>query len=369
MSKFPPPKFYATDKDVHDLFTKLTTESLLETAKSRGLILSHSAPKDSVVSYLAKQMYSHPQLHQALRLMEREEKEEKATPSKIDADVEVSAVAQAFESVQEKRKDPDEKMVITQRPSGELEVKIQYTHLDFSQATLRQRTTKELTFLVQKTGKVLDFSYNNNAKAAEIYSEVKAILKGEAPTTITEYVSLKGIQNAEKRTAFFLELMNNIEGFRLRSVRDVKAERMSTAHADSDSSDAEGKEELEEMVKKMALTGGSVWTSPEFKAMVENGFFVYNSRWLATEHDGDNRTMEFDAGFSNGECADFSVRVLGVYKRNEHGNLEKKLTPLGATDRERLRTCVQHSAFVAVERIQPAQVSSPTEPPAGTPTP
>ena len=355
MSKFPPPKFYATDKDVHDLLTRLNMESLIVVGKRRGLILSHSSQKDTVVSYLAKQMFSHPQLQEALKLMEHEEKEEKAIPSKIDADVEISSVAQAFERVRDERKDPDERMQITQRPSGELEVKYGYTHLDFSQATLRQRTSKEITFLIQKNDKVLDFSYNNNSKAAEIYSQVKAILKGADPCVITEQVSLNGIEDSGKRVAFFLELMNGIAGFRLRSVINVKAERM--ANIPSGGDDDNSKEETEEMVKKMALIGGSVWTSPEFQGMVKSGFFVYNARWFGTELDGDNRTIEFDAGFSDGECLDFATRVLGYYKRNEDGSLEKKLTPLANSERELLRARVQKSAFESVEKIQPAKTT------------
>jgi hypothetical protein len=350
MSKFPGPKFFATDKDVHDLLTKLNAESLLQIAKSRGLLLSHNSPKDSVVTYLSRQMFSHPQLLEALKLMEREDKEEKATPSKVDADVDIATVAQAFETVRDNRKDSDERMQITQRPSGELEVKVAYTHLDFSLATLRQRTTRELTFLVKKSGKILDFSYNNNTKAAELYSEVKSVLKGEDPNQITECVSLKGIPEVAKRIQFFFDLMNGIVGFRLRVVRDVKAERMSGFKPEPGDSDAESKEQMEDMVKKIALAGGSVWTSPEFRNMIKNGFYVYNAKWLGTQIEGENRTIEFDAGFSTGECLDFSVRVLGVYKRNESGDLEKKLTPLDATERESLRSLVQSTAFEAIEK-------------------
>ena len=352
MSKFPAPKFYATDKDVHDLLTRLNHESLITVGKMRGILLSHSSPKDSVISYLANQMFSHPQLQDALKLMEHEEKEEKATPAKLDTNVEMADVAHAFERVRDERKDPDERMQITQRPSGELEVTIKYTHLDFSQATLRQRTAKEITFLVQKNGKVLDFSYNNNAKAAEIYSEVKAVLKGDEPCKITETISLNGIKDAGKRIQFFLDLMNGTIGFRLRGVRDVKAERMQSVQPPSDDGDEADKEQLEDMVKKMALTGGSVWTSPEFRTMVQNGFFVYNARWLGTELEGENRTMEFDAGFSTGECLDFAIRVLGVYKRSGDGSLEKKLTSLGTPERESLRSRVQQSAFEAIDKLQ-----------------
>jgi hypothetical protein len=343
-------------------------ESLIAVGKSRGLILSHNSAKDVVVSYLAKQMFSHPQLHNALKLMEHEEKEEKTTPSKLDADVEIAKVAQAFERVRETRKDPDERMEITQRPTGELVVKHTYTLLDFAHATLRQRTTKEITFIVQKNGKVLDFEYNNNPKAAAIYSEVKTILKGNDPITITEYVSLNGVQDNAKRIEFFLNLITGVTGFRLRTVSDVKAERMAVVQTEGEDGDADKKEELEEMVKKMALNGGSVWTSPEFQSMVKNGFFVYSARWLGTELTGDNRTVEFDAGFSTGECLDFSIRVLGFHKRNEEGGLEKKLTLLNNTERELFRSSVQKSAFEAVEKVQPAKpanvVTEAEKPPA-----
>lgn len=148
--------------------------------------------------------------------------------------------------------------------------------------------------------------------------------------------------------------MNGINGFRLRAVRDIKAERMSPSVAQSSQEDdEESKEQLEDMVKKMALVGGSVWTSPEFATMVERGFYVYNAKWLGTEIEGDNRIIEFDAGFSTGECNDFSVRVLGVFKRKESGELEKKLTQLTVEERELLRGVVQNSAFEAIEKILP----------------
>ena len=132
--------------------------------------------------------------------------------------------------------------------------------------------------------------------------------------------------------------------------------------ADDTGEDAEEKNLLEDMVKKMALTGGNVWSSPEFTTMVAHGFYVYNAKWLGTEEGGDNRVVEFDAGFSNGECRDFSVRVLGLYKRNESGDLEKKLTPLSSHERESLRATVQSSAFSALEKIQPAKPTEANDP-------
>jgi hypothetical protein len=354
VSKFPPPKFYATDKDVHDLFSRISADDLLTIAKSRGIILSHSTSKDSVVSYLARQTYSHQQLRAALAFIESDEKEEKVTPSKVDSKADLTEIAQAFEKVRENRKDPDERMTISQRDTGELEVKVNYTHVDVSQATLRQVKAKEITFVVSKAGDVADFTYNNNPKAAEIYAEVKNVIKGEAPISITECVSLKGVTDPGKRVQFFIELMNGMLGFRLRSVPYVKAERMGALSGESTADEAE-KENVEEMVKKMALTGGSVWNSPEFSTMVKNGFFVYNARWLGTELDGENRNIEFDAGFSTGDCLDFSIRVLGVYKRKDDGLLEKKLTPLSQAEREKLRRVVQDSAFEALEKIRTPQ--------------
>ena len=353
MSKFPPPKFYATDKDVHDLFSRLSAEALISLARGRGLMVSHLWQKDSIVAYMARQMHSLPQLQTALKLMERDEREEKATPSKLQVTADVPEIAQAFERVRDERKDPDERMRITQRPTGELEVKVEYTHLDLSKATLRQRVTKEVTFLVNKNGDVANFSYNNNAKAAEIYSEVKKVLKGDSPNEITESVSLSSIPEPKQKVQFFLELMNGIQGFRLRAVRNVKAERSKSDKSGSDEEEAEAKERVEDMVKKMALDGSSVWTSPEFASMIKNGFFVYSARWLGTELEGANRVIEFDAGFSSGECLDFAVRVLGVYKRKDDGTLETKVTPMSATEKESLRAIVHDSAFEAVEKAMP----------------
>jgi hypothetical protein len=362
MSKFPPPKFFATDKDVHDLLTRLTVDALLTVSKSRGLLLSPLWQKDQIVSFLSKQMFSYPQLQEALKWMERDEREERATPSKLDADVDMSAVVQAFEKIRDERKDPDERMGFTSRPSGELEVKIQYTQLDYSQATLRQRTTKEITFLVKKEGNIFDFSYNNNPKAAEYYAEVKKVVKGEKPSLITECVSLAGIQDNGKRVQFFVDLMSGMPGFQLRTVRDVKAERLPTVRQGNENqTDEDGKGKMEDMVKKMALAGGSVWTSPEFKTMVDRGFFVYNTKWLGTESDGDNRVIEFEAGFSSGECLDFAVRVLGLYKRNEHGDLESKISPMNANERENLRSLVHDTAFDALEKAQPTESKQGTE--------
>jgi hypothetical protein len=353
MSKFPPPKFYATDKDIHDLLTRFSAERLIKVSMERGMILSHQTEKFTVINYLSRQMYSHPQLDYLVSQMDKEEKHEKTTPAKLDADLEIDQVAKVFETIRDARKDPDEQMIISHRPSGELEVKVKYTDFDFSQATLRQRTSEEITFVVKKSGNVLDFNFKNNSKAAEIFADVRENIKGGNQPTITESVSLAGINDPAQRTQFFLSLMNGMEGFRLREVKDIKAERFKGLNRGGEEAESAAKEQVETLVRKMALAGDSVWTSPEFLTMTENGFFVYSAKWRGTETEGENRTIEFEAGFSSGECLDFNLRVLGVYNRNSDGNLEIKLSPLSPPQREALRWKMQQSAFDALGKIPP----------------
>ncbi len=354
MAVYQPSKYYADDKDVHDILSspKLSTKALIALCRERGIFLSEEAPREELVHYASKLPFSWTQIQQVMGAVQREDKEEKITTCKIAVEATVDEVRQAIEQVRDIRKEPrSEQYSITQGRDGKIKIKVNYTEPDFQRARLIQRRQK---------GDQYEVRHSQNERTDEIITQIIEELTpaNSEQKPVRRTIDLSGVKNHEHRTQFFVNLIGEMEGFQLREVRDLKVDHLENdpaAPGVSEEDEAKEKierEQLRSLVRKVALSGDNILISPQYQHLAKDGFFISKAVWTSVETLGAGRLFEFEAEFRDAANATkFAYQIRGVYNRNQDGEIEKTKSELSEAEKGVLRDCLETAAYGAVEKV------------------
>ena len=363
MPKFLPSKYYADDKDVHDILSspKISLKMLLAIARHRGIFLSEESPREEVVHYMSMLPFSWPQIQEVMGEIEREDREEKLTTCKIEASAQLDQVEQAFQKMREIRGEAlNENYDVTQTKDGQLLVKVTYTEPDLQKARLIQRRQKEAVFEITKKGDVLGVRHTQNDKTNDILNQIiDSLVAPDAPhKPVRKTIELSGVNNHEHRTQFFLNVFRGMEGFQLREVKDLKVDRLDeidTADVSDEEDEPEteaSREVLKALVRKIALSGENILISPQYQQMTKDGFFISKAVWTSIETVGAGRLVEFEAEFKNATGGSgFAYQVRGVYDRDSDGEVATSKGDVSDAEKNMLRNCLETAAYASVETI------------------
>jgi metal-sulfur cluster biosynthetic enzyme len=371
--KFQPAKYYADDKDIHDILSspKISVKKLLSLARERGMFISEECQRqEEVVHYMSMLPFSWTQLQEVMDSVEREDKEEKLAPCKVALKAEMEDIHQAVVKVRQMRGEKlGENYSITQSKEGRLYVKVTYTEPDFQKARLIQRREKEAIIEVEKKSNDLEIRHTQNEKTDTILTEIlDALTPPESAEKLARRnIELSGINNHEHRTQFFINLIGGMEGFQLRQVKDLKVDRISEGSAepveeeDNDEGNTDEKQDqLKALVRKVALTGDNILLSPQYQQLARDGFFISKSVWTSAEVADKGRLFEFDAEFMDAENASsFAYHIRGVYDRDKDGELVKVRSNVSDTEKAQLKQCLEDAAYDSVEKVNALQTPSP----------
>jgi hypothetical protein len=360
--KFQPLKYYADDKDVHDILSssRISSKKLLVICRERGIFLSDECTREEVVHYMSMLPFSWSQIQEVMAEIESEDRDEKLTTCQVTARAQMEDMEQAAQKIRETRGEiRAENFDVIQRTDGRLDIKVRYTEPDFQRARLIQRREREAVIEVQKKGDAFEFRHTQNERTNEIVSELLAALTPpDAPEKpVRRTIELSGIKNHEQRTKFFLNLFGGMEGFQLREVRDLKVDRL----AEESGSDAEGEDdlqvsedELKALVRKVALFGENILLSPQYQQLAQAGFFISRAVWTSMETSGNGRLFEFEAEFKDSENAtDFAYQVRGVYERDQDGQISQTRAHVGDAEKNQLRSCLESAAYESLDDVTP----------------
>ena len=186
--------------------------------------------------------------------------------------------------------------------------------------------------------------------------KLSRLKKQEISATQIEVVEL----SPELRTKFFTVLMSKLPDYTYRTVTNV---RVSPGASNSDDDDLyledEGSQEIKEeilsFVRSVAMAGENLAVSPEYKRLVQGGYFVTSITWHAEHRSSPYHLVRFEAGFENGvEGTGFrySVRFAPRKKDGEYASTfrsfdtverEQHLQALEAFARETLKSLVSEN--------------------------
>jgi hypothetical protein len=372
MSKFDYPSlYYADDKDVSDLLSapKFTVKILRRIVRERGIYLSPDLPKETIVEYIAQLPFSWPELVALIRTIETEEKEENATPIKIETTATLDQFHDAAKKVQELRGQLNSEVYTINVGEDSATILIKYREIDPRSTRTLQWIEHRMEIHAQRTEAGYQLTYADNKRAQDIVeSLVEELPKPESGKLRLEAILLDGVNDPQKRTEFFRSIIYGMDGLRPENVKDLKMNRVKIDSegkqtVESEELLLEGAEDEEEaaktpqeapasICKRTTLSGDSLLQTPEFHANCQKGFFIARAVWTAVERDGKGRKFEFEAeSKKTGHNERFSYRLRGLWDRDEDGELGLRKETVGIADRRLLADKLEKAAFTALEKL------------------
>lgn len=386
------PLYFAEDKDVFDLLesSKRTFDNnrLIQIARKRGIVLSASTSRDNLVQYLSRLTWGWSQIQGLVALTESRDRPEKVANETVTTKLDPAKMQEAALAVKKERSEKsDEVYSIHKGDDDKVTIKVSYTDFEPSRTRLSQRVQKDLLMEIEKTDEGYVFRHNANERGREIVSKIiEKLPRDQDKAVVPERISLAGIKDPAKRTEFFLHLMQNLQGFKLVNVTSVSVDRVATeenehssfesevghfssedqekSEYDLEPSEEDSEEDLEEdleetveetaamlsVVRKVALHGENLLSSPQFNQLKSDRFFLSRAVWRSSETRQSGNELDFEADFEDAKnCSAFRYNVLGIYSRKTRGSQEikKTRTAVLASDRAQYLTLIEKAAKAA----------------------
>ena len=386
-------KYYAEDKDVYDLLkgSPLTFKRLLKIARDRGIYISETESRDTVINYISELPFSWPQLSALMLEMESEDKEDKFSFLQIEDQASTAAFYQALVAVKAERASREETYNPSTTKDGKVELQVGYTEFAPNITRLKQKRHRDLKIEAEVKDGKLEVRFHSNKKAAEILAAVfdKLPQTAEKPLKKT-LITLSGIKDPKLRTSFFESLWMKMPGLGFRDVKDVRVDRIADSPDLSDDEEletedeeleVEGEEidapaekkvkrrpkqerEFKSIVRRMAISGEGLHKSPQYLNLVKEGFFISKAIWVSREAAGKNRDLLLSAEFTNAEEAiGFTYDIRWVWERDEDGDLSKDKSPLVGTERKKLIEILEQTAVKTVAELNVSLAETAKTPP------
>lgn len=357
-------QFFADDKDIKDVLASekrgIPTRRLLQLARERGIFLSESEDRETLVQYVSCLQFDWHLLTRLFDMTEREDRAEKKTSSTLAAHASVGDVADVAQVIQKDREKLCGEAYAIKQNGNVLTIEVSYTEVDESRTRLNQRRSRKLTIQAECTPEGIKFRHEANERAESIVAElVEHLADDEEAPPPRKTIALSGLRDPNVRTQFFLDLMRGVPGCTLRDVSSVSVDRVP---ADAEPEVAEDGEEASEelatsgestpydaemtaVVRHVLLRGDSLLDAQEYEDLRKAGFFISRAVWAVEEMKKDGCKVEYEAEFDDGPNATgFRYGVRGVYERNKQGDFKKTRRTISDFDKQPLLEALEGAA-------------------------
>jgi hypothetical protein len=369
MSKFVQhASYYIDDKDLSDLFKAqhVAPRFLLKFARRRGLFFSEKSEKDNLIRALCMAPISWDDVNVIAESINTDERDNKQMTTQISGGIDFDGIQPALERVKSWLEADRNVPTLTKTSENTYKLEVRFVELQPQRTRPLQRVEKQVTVELERVGGRLDIRYSEHDHAKEIVRKlVDEIPTKEEKEKSERRVSLWSIRDPLARIRFFTELINGVEGFILSGVTDLHLDRRFPVEEDDDidndddvASTRTKEEQLVGLVKHAVLTGDSLLNSEFYLDLRNSGYYIGNIVWTASETGGDQRQVEFYAGFKDAILAtDFVFDIRRIAKRDKDGNYGKaeRHQPV---DRPRLLKLLESAAYESLERLEKSLMQS-----------
>lgn len=348
---FGPSIYHTTDKNIYDAFChrKVKNEDIFRYLQDRGIFASPEDSRADIVGYISRLPYDYFNKQFLADILSNKNRREKETSSSVKVKTTVLELKNAFEKVEDLRKDVDERLTF-KCFDDKIELTVAHTIVDHTKTELSQKENKVFSIEVFNDGEKLTVRRPSNTKSKEIVDTLIAQLSEVKEEELEEQtVSLEAFSDAEGRTFFFKELIRGISGTSFDDVSIVGVYREQQESEDDDGFPTQ----FAGHIKKAVLDGDGVVNSPEFKQLHDSGFFISRVVWTVVDLNGAGDKFELEALFGEQEtCTDFKYMVRGVYPAlSEGGHVINRRMP-GALERNKFTELLEQASVHAFESVK-----------------
>lgn len=344
MNKIKGLSFFKTDKDIFDQLTQRTPSrtSVLEHLKQRGLLVSHQEERQDLAEMISPWFTSYFDQKFIVNELGGGNSQKKHNSTEIVLDYNAQDIHDILREIKK-----DNSFNIVKNKNGSFNITETYTKVDFTKNVLSQNTQKTAEIKIEKTeqGKIL-IRTNADDKANTITEAIKEKIKEKNADSYQEFeINLSTITEPANRTQFFLELINNIDGYKLIDV--------TSAFINKNTMQEEVDEETVGFIKKIALNGDSVHTSSEFQRLTKDGFYLTKIEWTIQSEVTTGDKIDLSAEFTDTtNCSGFKYGVKRVYTAKNNGEYTAGKPP-SESDRTVILPKIELSARQSYGTISP----------------
>ncbi len=315
MNKIKGKQYYKTDKDIHDQLVQKSPRrsAILHHLSNRGLLFSSQEDKRDLAEMVSPWFTGYFDQKFISDELGGGNGRKKYDSTEILLEYNQNEISDMLKDL---KKEFGFKITKTKT---DLEAVLEYTKADFTKNTLSQniKKTAEIKFEKTNEGKIL-IRTNGDENAGHIVSAFKQKIKEKHPSDYDDFViSLSHTTTPSVRTQFFIDIINNIQGYR---VVDMKVASISIMDSPESIIDDTEIQKMEGVVKRMVLSGGSVHQSNEFQNLLKKGFYLTKIEWTMESNSATGDKIDLSAEFDDpNSCTGFRYALQRVYSKKENG--------------------------------------------------
>lgn len=348
--------YSASDKAFFDALCqhKMSKPALQELLWRRGIIRSNKADKEDIAKHFSRLEHDYFDHKLISDKVSSGSNREKQTSHFSNNAVDLKDIESIAKTLVDDRKEIDNSIsFVTSEKSVNIEVS--YSYYDHNQPEFKQLVTKTALVAIETSDEGISLRAPNNEYVSEITSSLLSKIEEKCENEFDiDTISLFGIEDVEKKIAFFEGLISGMENMELYDVSDVAVYNPDTGAED----------ELGVLVKRASLNGEGVLKSGELKQFYKKGFFVYRISWSTIEKNTtDSDIYNFQAQFNDPiDCRNFSYIVKGFRRYLGGGEHTKGTSPLSSFDEVRMMRKLEKAARQAKSLIfKPTVVEADNE--------
>ena len=347
--------YYPDDKDLYDFLsaTKATPDVMLAFLRKRGIYVGSGVSREHLCDSVSLLYLSWPSAEELVDSVNVRDLEESTAVTNYRWAGDFERVAEALDRVVERRRDRDREHYVVNPSLNEIGVTVTYVDVETGKTRLLQQREKQLQFTVERQESGFRIRHDAIPRAVAIIETLVGELSqpqdGEKEQIEGTTIDLSSVTTAKARVSFFKKMMDTVAGINLREVTHVRVERIAdNLIEESEISD----EEAQETVQRVIIYGSRLWQTPEFQRLVDKHFFVSHATWRSELATPEREHIDISAGFQEpNECRAFHYKILGIYKRDEDGNLSDARVRVTGQTQKQLSEAVEAAAESALEDV------------------
>ncbi len=350
--RFGPSLYFYHDKAIFDGLSQhaCAKQDVHQMLLKKSVFVSQDTEKGELSYYLSSFIFDYQDRNYLSDLLATKPKRENVTSSSIVKDensqVNDEAIRQALSNVKTKLgSGPDCQANFTSSKDGFV-LDVVYKDHDLTKPEIKQIETKTAQIEIFKEINGFTIRSPANEFGEKLIAEFKRALESETNEIIqVQELTLIGVQDSHHVSKFFTLLMNNIEGFRLVDVTNVKL-----YHPEND---FEEDEEAASHIKRAMLHGKQVLMSPELSSLFDRGFHISSVQWLADDFLPKGDRIAFEASLNKPETKEgFSFQIRGIYRYSDRTNaITQKITSPSNTEKKVILKKLENAAESALQQV------------------
>jgi hypothetical protein len=347
--------YSVSDKAMFDAInqSKVTNPELKDLFLTRGMIASSDSKRETLAEYFSMFTHGYFDYKRLADILGTNTRKEKNTSTTISQALDSGVIETAVQQMANEIEHLGGRCEVEASQGGKsYNLKVYYHEFNYSNSEFKQLIKKEANISIDSTSEGVIVRHPQNKTVDEwkalLIAKMEVESGSELPTT---NINLSHIDDPDKITKFFTDLISDIDEFNLVDVTDVfvyhpKEEPDEVEDGFEGEEAATSKVELGTHISKAALKGQNVLQSGVLKEFYGENFYISKVVWKAIPISASDDDMyEFEIQFSDPENRDdFSYLAKGYYSYIASKQYSKSRKSLPSGQERKLNIAIEEAA-------------------------